>query len=67
MPFREKSAWISFAVVLVGFGTYSVSISGDLSVSPNISHRVAALVALMAVVLAVAVVDIVAHNYRGLA
>jgi hypothetical protein len=33
MSFREKSVWISFVVVLVSFGAYFVSISGDLSIS----------------------------------
>jgi hypothetical protein len=61
MSFREKSAWISFVVVLVAFGAYFVSISGDLSVPRNISHRVAALLGLLAVILAVTVVEIVAH------
>jgi hypothetical protein len=61
MSFREKSAWISFVVVLVTFGAYFVSISGDLSIAANISHHAAALVGLMAVITAVTVVEIAAH------
>ena len=61
MSFREKSAWISFVVVLVTFGAYFVSISGDLSIAANISHHAAALVGLMAVIIAVTVVEIAAH------
>jgi hypothetical protein len=59
MSFREKRAWISFVVVLMAFGAYSVSISGDLSVPVNISHHAATLVGLLAV--AVTVVEIAAH------
>jgi hypothetical protein len=33
MSFGEKSVWISFVVVVVAFGAYFVSISGDLSIS----------------------------------
>jgi hypothetical protein len=61
MSFREKSAQIGFVVVLVAFGAYSVSISGDLSVPVDISHHAAALVGLLAVIIAVTVVEIAAH------
>jgi hypothetical protein len=66
MSFREKSAWISFVVILVVFGAYFVSISGDLSVPENISNHVAALVGLMAVIIAVTVVEIAAHTLVAL-
>jgi hypothetical protein len=62
MSFREKSAWISFIVVLVAFGAYSVSISGDLPVLASISHPAPSLVGLMVVIIAVTVVEDVAHS-----
>jgi hypothetical protein len=39
MSLGEKSAWISFVVVLVAFSVYFVSISGDLSIPANIGHH----------------------------
>jgi hypothetical protein len=58
---REKSARISFVVVLVAFCAYFASISGDLSIPADISHHAAALVGLMAVIIAVTVVEIAAQ------
>lgn len=61
MSFRKKSAWSGFVVVLVAFSAYPVSISGDLSVPVNISHHASDLVGLLAVIIAVTVVEIAAH------
>jgi hypothetical protein len=65
MSFRENGSWISFVVILVAFGAYFVSISGDLSASASTNH-VPALAGLFSVITAVTLVEVVAHTLVAL-
>jgi hypothetical protein len=61
MSFREKSAWISFVVILVAFGAYFVSISGDLTGTMSIADHALALTGLVALIIAITIVEAAAH------
>ena len=61
MSFREKSAWISFVVILVAFGAYFASISVDLRTSMNTGYRGAPLLGLVSVIVVVTLIEVAAH------
>lgn len=61
MSFREKSAWISFVVILVAFGAYFVSISGDLTGTMSSADHALALTGLVALIIAITIVEAAAH------
>lgn len=59
MSFREKSAWISFVVILITFGIYFAALTAHL-LHPNYSHRnFFALFVLL--VIAVVITEVVLH------
>ena len=61
MSFREKSAWISFVVVLVAFGAYFASISVDLRTSMSAGYRGAPLLGLVSIIVVVTLIEVAAH------
>ena len=61
MSFREKSAWISFLVILVAFGAYFASISVDLGASMGVGYHGAPLLVLVSVIVAVTLIEVAAH------
>ena len=61
MSFREKSAWISFLVILVAFGAYFASIGVDLRTSMGAGYRGAPLLGLVSVIVVVTLIEVAAH------
>ena len=61
MTLGEKSAWISFLVILVAFGAYFASIGIDLSASMGAGYRGALLLGLVSVIVAVTLIEVAAH------
>jgi hypothetical protein len=61
MSLCEKSAWISFMIILVAFGAYFMSIGVDLTSSMTLTHHSSAFLGLVGAIVAVTTIEIATH------